>query len=147
MCGLMPVRSSSRPRSKRLHSFAPLCKKYQILVATSRRSSYESNIKCGFIWFRSYSNMKLAKIDWGTLGPMLTPQQVADLLCVKDRIITNMRARRAEGPPFLYVSGTVVRYPRDAFFAWVRANLKGAFEGLEWDGPTCPFCGQAKPTS
>jgi hypothetical protein len=58
---------------------------------------------------------------------LLTPDQVATLLHVRPKTLANMRTRR-EGPPYVRVTGGLVRYSRRALTDWLseRATPGGA---------------------
>lgn len=57
---------------------------------------------------------------------MLTPAQVADTLSVGRETLRYWR-RKGEGPPWTQISPQVIRYPREAFEAWLNNRTSSSF--------------------
>ncbi len=56
--------------------------------------------------------------------PMLDTQQVADLLSVSVSTIRKWRMA-GDGPPWLKLSGGVVRYDPEVLTEWIASRVKG----------------------
>lgn len=50
---------------------------------------------------------------------LLTPEEVADMLRVSLRALQQWRGRR-QGPPWVRLGHTTVRYPRQELLAWLK---------------------------
>jgi hypothetical protein len=55
------------------------------------------------------------------LGDLMTEAELADELKISGKTLANQRSRRV-GPPYLKLSGGIVRYSRKAVQEWLDAN-------------------------
>jgi hypothetical protein len=52
---------------------------------------------------------------------LMTPEETADELQVKPKTLANQRSAKV-GPPYIKLSGGIVRYSRKAVRQWLEAN-------------------------
>lgn len=61
------------------------------------------------------------------LPPTLrTPEDAARYLGVTESTLTNWRKRRTDGPPFIRLTGTTIRYRQSDLDEWLISRTKGS---------------------
>jgi hypothetical protein len=59
------------------------------------------------------------------MGKLRTEKYVADILGVLPRTLRSWRSHRRDGPPYIVVTGKVIRYDEDELEKWIRARPQG----------------------
>ena len=63
-----------------------------------------------------------AQAQDGVIELLLTPEETSVILKNSPRTLEGWRLHRSDGPPYVRLSPSMVRYPRDKLFEWLKAR-------------------------